>query len=685
MFYVEGLTLLKETLKQLSRLTLMFLASMTSFPPAIEAGTQEVIEGSHFSKTFGEQRHYRLILPRDYETSGKYYPVIYYFHGHSGRFKGEQYGDGQVFLPEMIDFVRRHDVVIVRWDGRVEEDYDGFYGGTPYDIQGKGWGMDFGAYFLELVTHIDKTYRTLEDRSHRATSGLSMGGFMSLYVSARFPDLVGSASAFNPAHENHVGPEGAKVLYKHTDHVLNHGHSKVRLVRASGDYISQHHDELRDVYSRTPGVDFEYRRDEYHRHWVTSVDETFDFHMKAFDDAGLLAHPKNWSYDNAYPEFSVWGYDVEVTNKKPGYVCLRDVGWGYFRVFTRQYAPDGPPVEEQIIRITTPEYYGSHQTYQILDYSHEKDRVTRYELVSTAGGELVFELDGRGHDIAILKERESRAPVLLPWDTKGDPVVEPDRDLLLPIRLINTNGIAVKNVVVSFSSDYPIVEVKGGPVTVEVIEPGEIIDLSDRFTEHFVSSEGSFQHCRLNLAVKYRGWYSKHYNVDARILPTPLREPLGVEVIDGRRRTFPIFRQAGNQGGGSMLEREVEEGTGNGDGFADPGEAVSIWIKLLQGMVPFDKNSWHRTKIYTDDACVVSFEDVAEKKGREFTSVRDHTSVIRISPDCPAGHKIRLFLKNESYSFVWTPDMRYGKEPLYQATQRYRDHFHQYELVVGGE
>ena len=117
---------------------------------------------------------------------------------------------------------------------------------------------------------------------------------------------------------------------------------------------------------------------------LTLLKETFDSHMKAFEDAGLLAHPKNWSYDNAYPEFSAWGDGVEVKNKKPGYVCLRDVGWGYFRVFTRQYAPDGPPVEEQIIRI-------------------------------------------------------------------------------------NTNGMAVKNIVVSLSSDYAIVDIKGEPVTVDVI------------------------------------------------------------------------------------------------------------------------------------------------------------------------------------------------------------------------
>jgi len=324
----------------------------------VEAEVNDFYDRTHYSSAFDELRHYRIILPLDYEASGKHYPVIYYFHGHSGRYTGEQYGNGQVFLPEMIDFVRKNDVILVRWDGYVEQDYDGFYGGTPYDIQNQGWGMDFGAYFLELVQHIDSTFRTLEGRRYRATAGLSMGGFMSFYISARYPHLVGSASAFNPAHENHVGPEGEKVLYKHANHVLNHGRSKVRLVKASGDYIGQHHSLLREVYVRTPEVDFEYRQDEYHRHWVTSIDETFGFHMKAFRDASLTAFPKTWSYDNAYPRFEVWGYEVEVENKQAGFVCLRDVSRGYFRVFTRQYAPDGPPVKAQTIRITTPKYYG---------------------------------------------------------------------------------------------------------------------------------------------------------------------------------------------------------------------------------------------------------------------------------------------------------------------------------------
>ena len=101
-------------------------------------------------------------------------------------------------MPKILRFVAANPVIVVAVDGYVAEHYTGFYGGTPYDVMQDGGKHDFGEYFLELVAHIDATLRTQPGRRHRATSGLSMGGFISLYLSARYPDLLGSASAFNP-------------------------------------------------------------------------------------------------------------------------------------------------------------------------------------------------------------------------------------------------------------------------------------------------------------------------------------------------------------------------------------------------------------------------------------------------------------------------------------------------------
>jgi hypothetical protein len=98
--------------------------------------------------------------------------------------------------------------------------------------------------------------------------------------------------------------------------VQNHLQTAVRLVRASGDYISQYHEETRDAYARSD-VDFEFRQDEYHRHWATSIAETFDFHMRAFSNPALDNVPEKWSHGDAYRRFAVWGYEVEASGEGP--------------------------------------------------------------------------------------------------------------------------------------------------------------------------------------------------------------------------------------------------------------------------------------------------------------------------------------------------------------------------------
>ena len=53
-----------------------------------------------------------------------------------------------------------------------------------------------------------------------------------------------------------------------------------------------------------------------------------------------------------------------------------------------------------------------------------------------------------------------------------------------------------------------------------------------------------------------------------------------------------------------------------------------------------------------------------------------------MDPKTPAGAIIPVVLSNESWSFHFTPDVRYGVEPLYQAYQLHRGHAHTLELKV---
>jgi hypothetical protein len=638
---------------------------------------------THFSKVFGETRHYRILLPPDYAASARRYPVIYYFHGHSDRYTVEKYDDGKDTIPKMAAYVAAHPVIVVCVDGYVAADYQGFYGGTPWDVRAGGGGHDFGPYFLELVAHIDATYRTLADRRHRATAGLSMGGFMSLYLSARYPDWAGSASAFNPGPEFYVGETGRRVLWRPKDHVAQHAHTQVRLVRASGDYISQYHEETHDAYARSGEVDFEFRQDEYHRHWATSIGETFAFHQRAFGNTKLDGAPRRWRYASPYRRFDVWGYRVSVEGAGAGLTYLEDAGASGLRIVTRRWAVDGPPLADARIEITTAPLYRAGAAYRLLDYSLAEGRAASRSLTADREGRLHFTVDGRGHQVSFAGPGIERPePVLVP-PRAGAPVrVEPGREIHLPIQIYNPGADALEGLTVSLASAYPTVEILSGSAAVPKLAPGGVADLTEKLAVRFTAGAGYFAPTRLDLELKYGGTRRTAAKLDVLVTPDALAAPLAIEILDGRTVTLPVFRQRGNQGGGGPVPRTVTEGKGNGNGILEPGEEATVWVKLAQGLDPFDKENWYRARVYTDSPWIAEVARLEEQKQLEWTSAQELTSVIRLAEGAPRDAEIPLLLDHESWSFTFTPDVRYGREPLYQAFQLHAHHLSRIVLGV---
>jgi pimeloyl-ACP methyl ester carboxylesterase len=642
--------------------------------PVLAAAAQPYSDQHHESKVFGESRSYRLFLPPGYEASGKRYPVIYYFHGHSDRYTLEKYDEGRDTVPKIAAFVATHEVIVVAADGYVAKDYTGFYGGSPYDVRRDGGEFDYGAYFLELVRHIDSTWRTLAVRRYRATSGLSMGGFMSLYLSARYPDLVGSASAFNPGPEFFAGEKGRRSLWRPKDHVPNHEHTMVRLVRASGDYISQYHEETRAAYAAASGVDFEFRQDEYHRHWATSIGETFDFHMRAFANPALDASPAEWNYTSAQREFGVWGFNVKSQIGEPALVLLERVSQTGFRVSTRRWAPDGPPADCSSLDVVSAPVYRPGASYRLLDYSLARDSASFRDVTADPEGRLRIQTDCSGHEFGLTGPGAgSQLPSLLPL-TRGDATrPAPGLQVHLPIRILNPRTTPLANLRIELSSAYPTVEILHGTASKAALDPGEVADFTGLLPVRFTSGDAGFTRTRLTLKLSFEGGEAQR-DFDVLVQPDPLPQPAEVVVLDGRTKTFPVFRQTGNQGGGASVERTITEGKGNGNGILEPGEEATIWVKRIQGLDPFDKNNWCRAKVYADSPWLTEVADIQEEKQREWTGAQSRTSLIRLSREVPAQAEIPLVLDCESWSFAFTPDVRYGKEPLYQAFQLHKHH-----------
>lgn len=629
------------------------------------------------SQVFGTERNFRIFLPASYDSVKTRYPVIYYLHGHSDRYTLQDYDQGKDTVPKICRFVASHPVIVVAVDGMIPANYTGFYGGSPYDIQYPNSRIDFGPYFLEQVRYIDAHYRTRTDRQSRATSGLSMGGFMSLYLASRYPELIGSCSAFNPGPEFYVGDDGRRSLWRPKDFVATFEHTPVRLIRASGDYISQYTEETRAAFAIDPKVEFEFRQDEYHRHWATSIGETFEFHMRAFADPSLDAVPTQWNYASAFNSFNAWGYQVHADIAGPAMIYLQRVSAGGLFLHTRQWAPDGPAADCKAIDVTTAPRYQPGTSYQMRDFSLRTNTTTTRTLVADAQGRLHLQTDCSGHEISFGGPGISAlSPVLLPVTPKDFLHLLPGHPASIPVRIWNPGPTPLRNLHVELTSEYPTVKILNGSVTVPELAAGQVADLGPKLQVQFTEGDGGFARTRLQLAATADSAPPLQANVDVMVAPADLSAPEAIEVLDGRTHTFSTFYQ-GVHGGGESVPRTVTEGKGNGNGVLEPGEEATVWLQLHQGLDPFDKGNWCRAKVYSQSPWLTEVGDLQEQKGREWTGAKNRTSVIRLNPATPKGTEISAILDCESYSYVWTPDVRYGKLPLYQPYQ-----FHKHSLFL---
>jgi len=144
---------------------------------------------THFSNVFGHNKFYRIYLPEGYSSGDRRYPVIYFFHGWGGRhFKD----DNALLEYDMIgDLVDKYQVILVMWDGNIEENEPRPYNiGNHKDIR---YQVQMKDYFPELVNFIDTAYRTINQRNQRGIIGFSMGGIMSFFLAGKYPDKVCAA------------------------------------------------------------------------------------------------------------------------------------------------------------------------------------------------------------------------------------------------------------------------------------------------------------------------------------------------------------------------------------------------------------------------------------------------------------------------------------------------------------
>lgn len=124
-----------------------------------------------------------VILPDDYEKSGKSYPVIYLLHGFGGNYQTWYH-----IKPNLPELATSNRVIFVLPDGATS-----WYWDSPVNQN-----LKYETYVAkELVDFIDSSYRTIKSPKGRAIAGLSMGGHGAMWLALRHKDVFGAAGAIS--------------------------------------------------------------------------------------------------------------------------------------------------------------------------------------------------------------------------------------------------------------------------------------------------------------------------------------------------------------------------------------------------------------------------------------------------------------------------------------------------------
>lgn len=156
----------------------------------------------HTSVNGNFSKKVRVYLPANYHTDNKSYPVVYLLHGANGNEKSwiengdilknidslVSYGiikECIYVFPNTNRYYHKYDYLLSRPIGSIKAYLD-LNGSAEY------------SFIEDLITYIDKNFRTIPLKHCRAIAGLSLGGLQSLYITANSPDTFGHIGLFSP-------------------------------------------------------------------------------------------------------------------------------------------------------------------------------------------------------------------------------------------------------------------------------------------------------------------------------------------------------------------------------------------------------------------------------------------------------------------------------------------------------
>ena len=143
-------------------------------------------------------RRIAALLPHNYFTSDKRYPVLYLQDGQNLFDDHAPFGSWE--LPKHLKKLSEQghgDVIIIAIDHAESDRIKEF---TPSKVTalGVGDGKKYARFLCEtLKPYVDRHFRTLKDGNHTGIGGSSMGGLISIYAAMQHPETFSKLMIFS--------------------------------------------------------------------------------------------------------------------------------------------------------------------------------------------------------------------------------------------------------------------------------------------------------------------------------------------------------------------------------------------------------------------------------------------------------------------------------------------------------
>ena len=161
--------------------------TLSVFAQSKEPNSQ-ILTDSLYSHILKDKREYNIYLPKSYSTDTiRKYPILYLLHGLDDTNKGwTERGHVKDVMDQLVASEEVCEMIIVTPNagGNINKGSWNGYFDMP------GWRYET-FFFSEFLPYIEKSYRIIGDKRHRAIAGLSMGG--------------GGATAYGQKHSNMFG------------------------------------------------------------------------------------------------------------------------------------------------------------------------------------------------------------------------------------------------------------------------------------------------------------------------------------------------------------------------------------------------------------------------------------------------------------------------------------------------